>query len=169
MKSLFAAALLSLASLGGMASAATISAFEMKSNDWIVFDLAGRTDDIRVTPGTTDRSFSYSYSYSDTLCPTPWSCMPGDLATDTVYGSRGDFGYSWNPTQLNEVFETTFLNTAAAGQYLFFRVTSGTTSVARYAASVGVSPAAVPLPATGLLVLGGLGALGLMKRRRKAA
>ena len=84
MKSLLAAAILSFASLAGVASAATVNAVQMKQNDWIVFDVAPEQGTFKVTPGSTDGSFSYSYGFSDTLCPQSWACMPQTRAFNTV-------------------------------------------------------------------------------------
>ena len=84
MKSLLAAAILSFASLAGEASAATVNAVQMKQNDWIVFDFAPGQGTFKITPGSTDGSFSYSYGFSDTLCPQSWACMPQTRAFNTV-------------------------------------------------------------------------------------
>jgi len=94
MKSLFTAAILSFASLAGSASAATVDAVQMKQNDWIVFDFASEQGTFKVTPGSTNGSFSYSYGFSDSLCPQSWACMPQTRAFNTVYANGGgDFGY----------------------------------------------------------------------------
>jgi hypothetical protein len=58
MKSLLPAAILSFASLAGAASAATVNAVQMKQNDWIIFDFAPEQGTFKVTPGSTDGSFS---------------------------------------------------------------------------------------------------------------
>lgn len=170
MKSLLAAALLSFASLAGAASAATVDAVQMKQNEWIVFDFAPEQGVFKVTPGSTDGSFSYSYGFSDSLCPQSWACMPQTRAFNTVYANGGgDFGYGWNPQSFGSVVSETTLTGAKNSLYLFFRVTSGSASVSQLVADQPETPAPVPLPASALLLLGGVGGLAALRRRRKAA
>ena len=93
MKSLFTAAILSFASLAGSASAATVDAVQMKQNDWIVFDFASEQGTFKVTPGSTNGSFSYSYGFSDSLCPQSWACMPQTrVRRRMIWNRRPEFG-----------------------------------------------------------------------------
>ena len=170
MKSLLAAAILSFASLAGVASAATVNAVQMKQNDWIVFDFAPEQGTFKVTPGSTDGSFSYSYGFSDTLCPQSWACMPKDRALNTIHANGGgDFGYGWNPQSFGSVRSETILTGAKTTLFMFFRVTSGSASVSQMIADAPTDPAPVPLPAAGLLMMAGLGALGVLRKRQKAS
>lgn len=170
MKSLLAAAILSFASLAGVASAATVNAVQMKQNDWIVFDFAPGQGTFQVTPGSTDGSFSYSYGFSDTLCPQSWACMPQTRAFNTVYANGGgDFGYGWNPQSFGGVRSDTILTGATNSLFMFFRVTSGSASVSQMIADAPTDPAPVPLPAAGFLMMAGLGALSILRKRQKAS
>lgn len=170
MKSLLAAALLSFASLAGAASAATVNAVEMKQNEWIVFDFAPEQGVFKVTPGSTDGSFSYSYGFSDSLCPQPWTCMPQNRSLNTVHASFDHgFGYSWSGGSFGSVVSETTLTAAKNSLYLFFRVTSGSASVSQLVADQPETPAPVPLPASALLLLGGVGGIAALRRRRKVA
>ncbi|GHG37428.1 VPLPA-CTERM sorting domain-containing protein [Paracoccus aerius] len=170
MKSLFTAAILSFASLAGSASAATVDAVQMKQNDWIVFDFASEQGTFKVTPGSTNGSFSYSYGFSDSLCPQSWACMPQTRAFNTVYANGGgDFGYGWNPQSFGGVISETTLTAAKNSLYLFFRVTSGSASVSQLVADVPEAPAPVPLPAPVLLLLGSIAGLAALRRRKKVA
>lgn len=169
MKSLFTAALLAVAALGGAASAATVGALQMKQNDWVMLDGISAGDSFTVTPGTTDGSFSYSYAFSTSLCADPWNCMKSSDALNTVLSNYNhNFAEMWSPTRLSSVKVDTLLTAPINALYLYFRVTSGSTSLAKVTANA-VTPAAVPLPASGLLVLGGLGLLAALRRRQKAA
>lgn len=170
MKSFIAAVVLSFASLSGAATAATLNAIQMKQNDWIVFGISPEREALfKVTPGSTDGSFSYSYAFSDMLCPQVWACMPKNRVFDTIYeNGGGDFGYGWNTNSFSNVRGETIL-TGAMNEYLFFRVTSGSASVAHLIANETNVPAPVPLPASALLLLGGIGGIAALRRRLKAA
>lgn len=170
MKSLLAAAILSLAPIAGAASAATVNAVQMKQNDWVVFDFAPEQGTFKVTPGSTDGSFSYSYGFSESLCPQSWACMPQTRIFNTVYANGGgDFGYGWTPQSFGGVVNETILTGAKNSIYMFFRVTSGSAFVSKLVADTPPAPAPVPLPASALLLLGGLGGLAALRRRWKAA
>lgn len=169
MKSLLAAAILSFASLAGVASAATVNAVQLKQNDWIVFDFAPGQGTFKITPGSTDESFSYSYGFSDSLCQS-WACMPQTHAFNTVYSNGGgDFGYGWNPQSFEKVSSETILTGAKNSLFMFFRVTSGSASVSQMIADAPTDPAPVPLPAAGFLMMAGLGALSILRKRQKAS
>ena len=169
MKSLLTAALLLLAPLAGAASAATVTPLDMKQNDWVVFDLRSGPQQIKITPLNTNGSFSYSLGFADSLCPQSWACKPEANAFDTVYGSGGDFGYGWDTKSFSFVVSEVLLTPLPSSLYMFFRVTSGTASVAKLGAGAVTPIAPVPLPAPALLLLAGLGGLFALRRFRKAA
>ena len=170
MKLFLAAASIVLSSIAGSAFAATVNAVQMKQNDWIVFDFAPEKGTFKVTPGSTDGSFSYSYGFAESLCPQSWACMPKSRAFNTVYSNGGgDFGYGWNPQSFGSVVSDTILTGATNSLFMFFRVTSGSASVSQMIAEAPTDPAPVPLPAAGFLMMAGLGALSILRKRQKAS
>ena len=95
--------------------------------------------------------------------------MPQHRLFNTVYeNGGGDFGYGWNPQSLGNVTNETIL-TGAVENYLFFRVTSGRALVSHLIADGPAAPAPVPLPASALLLMGGVGGLAALRKRLKTA
>lgn len=151
---------LSSFAIGGYAAAATVT---MQQNQWAVF--SGPTD-FTVSPISKDGSFSYSYGFSDTGCGTSgsWSCMPTDLVLGDVQSSFAhNFGYGWSPVNVHGQAVDSVLSFSSA--FLFFRVNSGT-ALLTWTDAVD-APAPVPLPAAGLMMLAGMGALVAVRRRGK--
>ena len=169
MKSLLCATAFGLFVLPGLSSAATVNSVEMKQNDWIVFDSVAKTDGFTITPGSTNGSFSYTYGFSDSLCPQSWACMPESRPFNTVQtNGGGDFGYGWSPQSFGSVVnQTTLATTTESNLYLFFRVTSGSASVSWSVADTAPEVAPVPLPAPAILLLAGIGGLATLRRRKK--
>ncbi len=96
--------------------------------------------------------------------------MPQTRAFNTVYANGGgDFGYGWNPQSFGGVRSDTILTGAKTSLFMFFRVTSGSASVSQMIADALTDPVPVPLPAAGLLTMAGLGALSVLRKRRKAS
>lgn len=149
---------LGLAYASTAAFAATVT---MQQNQWAVFE-ADRT--FNISPISKDGSFSYSYGFSDTGCGNSgaWSCAPTDLKLGEVQTSFShNFGYGWSPVNVHGQREDSLLPVSKL--LMFFRVNSGSGSVSW--ADVAETPAPVPLPAAGLLLVAALGALGLVKGR----
>ena len=64
---------------------------------------------------------------------------------------------------------TTEFTVAQAGSYsLFFKADGKSNSYGGLIDDIALTPAPVPLPAAGLLLLGGLGGLAAMRRKRKS-
>jgi hypothetical protein len=96
--------------------------------------------------------------------------MPKTHAFNTVYANGGsDFGYGWNPHSFGNMRSETTLTGAKNSLFMFFRVTSGSASVSQMIADAPTDPAPVPLPAAGLMMMAGLGALSVLRKRQKAS
>ncbi|WP_136684249.1 hypothetical protein [Falsirhodobacter xinxiangensis] len=177
---MFRAAFVALAVFAGAsaASAATIQNFELRQNQWAVLDL-GQTGsaDLVIDPISEDGSFSFTYAFSDSGCGAganqynTWSCMPKDLATNTVMSSfNHNFGEGWfdkvNRSSVTAPVAIAYLKEGAERLFMYFRVTSGSGTISQTIAEP-TPPAPVPLPAGAALLPMGLAALALLKRRRR--
>lgn len=147
------------ACIGGSAHSATVN---FNQNQWAVITAPST---FTVTPSNRNGSFSYSYGFSDTGCGNSgaWSCMPDGLALGEVQDKfNHNFGYGWSPVNVHGARDEA--EVTSLGQYLFFRVNSGSGSLV-YADAV-TTPAPVPLPAAGLLALAGIASLAVIRKRR---
>lgn len=101
---------------------------------------------------------AYSYSYMNAVIGT--TSLP--LALDASFTAVNDAGLASRFAQ--EAFDSGFnLVESISGSMVASRVV-----YSAYVASEPVTPAPVPVPAAGLLLLGGMGALALMRRRKQA-
>jgi hypothetical protein len=78
---------------------------------------------------------------------------------------QGDSGYDGNP----QSFSDTTLTCVKTSLSLFFGVISGPALVSHLVGNAPEAPAPVPLPAAGLLMMAGLGALSVLRKRQKAS
>ena len=86
-----------------------------------------------------------------------------DIDVSFFFGPAGSLGTTVNANGSASLFAT-------AGTYIFgVDATSPTDSLVRLETSYSLNITAVPLPASGLMLLAGLGAIGVARRRRKKA
>lgn len=174
MKSIAASIILCCA-LGSAASAATTQNLEMSVGQWTILEI-NNVDSINFVakPTNVDASFSFGYAFSQNGCgPDPWSCMPEGQETNVVKtGNSPNFPNGWLGItyrgSVTDPFSISYQKDGAEKLYMFFHVTSGNGTLSQIGDDVE-SPAPVPLPAAGLMLVAGLasvGGLGVLKRQR---
>ena len=103
------------------------------------------------------------------LAPCTRRPVSSSLTLNLILFVAQHFGYGWNPQSFGGVRSDTILTGATNSLFMFFRVTSGSASVSQMIADAPTDPAPVPLPAAGFLMMAGLGALSILRKRQKAS
>lgn len=124
-------------------------------------DTEGRDDIVKFLFSQAVKIKSIAFNYVD----------PGDMFNFLAGGSTQFTAGVSSVVAINSALGTNFGVGAAQGSKVVcaLRCTKVYTNSAFKLKSITIETAAVPVPAAGLVLVGGLGALGLVRRRRKAA